>query len=77
MSSTTTSVRLPEALRQRLDQQARRRRVGRNRLVVEALEEFLRGDAETGLREEARRQSLRAGKAETDWAAVAETDAWR
>lgn len=78
MPSTTTSVRLPHGLKQRLDARSRRLKVGRNRIVVEALEAFLSVETSRAQANEARRQSLLAsGITDDGWLAAAEGDAWQ
>ena len=41
----STTIHIPDATLKRIDAIARRRRISRNRLVLEALEEVLAGDA--------------------------------
>lgn len=65
MKSSTTSVRIPEDLRVRLESAAHRLNKGRNRIINEALEEYLDRRDRTRLQAEARRQSLLASR--TRW----------
>jgi predicted transcriptional regulator len=58
----TTSVRLPTDLRRRLEKRAGTLRVGRNRVIIAALERFLASDARADYEAEARRQSLLAAQ---------------
>jgi predicted transcriptional regulator len=61
-ASVTTSVRLPLALRKRLERRAAALRCGRNRLIVAALEQFLEKEARAEYEAEARRQSILAAR---------------
>lgn len=58
----TTSVRLPVELRHRLEKRAAALKIGRNRVIIEALEQFLRKGARSDFEAEARRQSLLAAQ---------------
>ncbi|MGH2577066.1 MAG: CopG family ribbon-helix-helix protein, partial [Actinomycetota bacterium] len=65
LKATTTSVRLPPELRQRLEDTARRLGRGKNWIVVRALEEYLAKGHDRAFIEEARRQSERASEGVT------------
>ncbi|HVW20624.1 MAG TPA: ribbon-helix-helix protein, CopG family [Opitutaceae bacterium] len=58
--TVTTSVRLPVDLRRRLAKRAAALRVGRNRVIIDALEQYLKREARSEFETEARRQSLLA-----------------
>jgi predicted transcriptional regulator len=60
--TATTSVRLPIELRRRLEKRASMLRVGRNRVIIEALEQFLQKSMRSDFETEARRQSLLAAQ---------------
>ena len=62
MASTTSSFRISDELRLRLDEAARRLNKGKNWIVKQALEEYLAHHSRTNLRDEARRQSLLASQ---------------
>ena len=62
LKATTTSVRLPPELRQRLENAAHRLGCGKNWIVVRALEEYLAKGDDRAFVEEARRQSVWAGE---------------
>lgn len=78
VASSTSSFRIPDELKLRLEDAARRTNKGKNWILNRALEEYLDRHSLAHLREEARRQSLLAGrkrwKDETLWEeATAET----
>ena len=78
MASSTSSFRIPDELKLRLEETARRMNKGKNWILNRALEEYLARHSQDQLREEARRQSLLASrrrwKDEALWEnAVAET----
>jgi predicted DNA-binding protein len=79
-TSITTSVRLPKELSRELARKARSTKRGKNWVIKEALELYLLGSSQDTLREEARRQSLLAGKrspADASWAEQGgDTDGW-
>ncbi len=81
LKTTTTSIRLPPALRQRLEDTAQRLGRGKNWIVVRALEEYLAKGDDRAFVEEARRQSVRASAVVTldegFWEEAAETTDWR
>ena len=71
MPSSTSSFRISDELKIRLEEAARRTNQGKNRIITRALEEYLDRHGRRGLWQEARRQSLLAsrktGKAEAGW----------
>jgi predicted DNA-binding protein len=79
--STTSSFRIPEDLRVRLAQSARRLKKPKNRIIVEALDEYLRKTSRETLAAEARRQSLLAsaspGRDDEFWEKLADTRGWK
>jgi predicted DNA-binding protein len=81
VSSTTSSFRIPEDLRVRLDAAARRLKKRKNRIIIEALDEYLRKTSRATLAAEARRQSLLAsahlGKDDEFWEKVVDTRGWK
>lgn len=81
LKATTTSIRIPPALRQRLEDTARRLGRGKNWIVVQALEEYLAKGDDRAFVEEARRQSVRASgvvtRDEGFWEGAAEIKDWR
>lgn len=62
MASSTSSFRISGELRFRLEEAARRLSKGKNWIINQAIEEYLDRHGRTKLREEARRQSLLAGR---------------
>jgi hypothetical protein len=60
--SVTTSVRLPAALRRKVELKAAAAGCGRNRVIVSALELYLKEDEQAAYDTEARHQSLLAAK---------------
>jgi predicted DNA-binding protein len=60
--SVTTSVRLPRELRRRVELKATSAGCGRNRVIIEALESYLREDEQAAYDTEARHQSQMATK---------------
>lgn len=60
--SITTSVRLPRDLKRKIDRKAVSAGSGRNRVIIEALESYLREDGQADYEAEARRQSQLAAK---------------
>ena len=60
--SITTSVRLPRDLKRRIDRKAVSAGSGRNRVIIDALELYLREDDQAVYETEARRQSQLATK---------------
>jgi len=82
-ASTTTSIRLPKALKRELERKARSSKRGKSWVIKEALELYLLGSSHDALRAEARKQSLLVGRHsvrdDADWTdqAAAETEGWR
>ena len=62
VGSSTSSFRLPDDLRSRLEQAATRMNKGKSWIINRALEDYLNRHGKVGLREEARRQSLLASR---------------
>jgi predicted transcriptional regulator len=62
MASTTSSFRIPEDLKIRLDAAVRQLKKPKNRVITEALQEYLDRHSPDALRAEARRQSILASK---------------
>jgi predicted transcriptional regulator len=62
VASSTTSVRIPDDLKDRLESTARRMNKGKNWIIKEALAEYLQRHNMDLLRAEARRQSIAASK---------------
>jgi metal-responsive CopG/Arc/MetJ family transcriptional regulator len=60
--SITTSVRLPRDLKRRVDRKAISAGSGRNRVIIDALEMYLKEDDQATYETEARRQSQLATK---------------
>lgn len=58
--SVTTSVRLPRELRRQVELKAASNGCGRNRVIIKALESYLREDEQAAYETEARHQSLMA-----------------
>ena len=81
MASSTSSFRIPDHLRLRLEETARHLGKGKNWILNQALEEYLSGPGRGGLANEARRQSIlasRTGSADaTFWAKRADSRGWR
>jgi predicted DNA-binding protein len=82
MGSSTSSIRIPDGLRKRLERTAKRLKRGKNSIINEALDEYLRRIDREELAVEARRQSLLASEKdhheETEaWARMADTRGWR
>ena len=64
MPSSTSSFRISEELRHRLEITARSVNKGKNWVLTRALEEYLDRHSQVGLRAEARRQSQLASKSQ-------------
>ena len=64
MPSTTTSIRLPDELRARLERTSRVLKRGKNSIITEAIDQYLRRFDREALIREARRQSLLVRDAE-------------
>jgi predicted transcriptional regulator len=81
MKSSTSSFRISERLRLRLDRLARHSRRGKNQIINRALEEHLAREEAHSLAAEAWRQSLavRGSAAEEDnfWNHLADTEGWK
>ena len=81
MKSTTTSVRVSNELRSRLDQAARQLKRGKNAIITLALEEYLGKFNRQQYLEEACRQSLLASAASDEdaaqWSKHADTSGWK
>jgi predicted DNA-binding protein len=65
MPSSTSSFRVSEELKARLEDASRRMKKGKNRILTDALREYLDRHGRDSLRAEARRQSLIASR--TKW----------
>ena len=80
MSSTTSSFRISDELRARLESAAAQLGKGKNWILNQALREYLERIREDSLAAEARRQSLLAGGRATPeeqfWAAQADDRNW-
>ena len=78
--SLTSSFRLPDELRTRLDRFVRQSKRRKNWIIVHALEDYLDRHEALSLAAEARRQSLLGSKKpqadEDAWASVADTTGW-
>jgi predicted DNA-binding protein len=75
--SVTTSVRLPRELRRRVERKAASAACGRNRIIIKALESYLREDEQAAYETEARHQSRLASKFDTPdsaWDQMVERD---
>jgi predicted transcriptional regulator len=79
--STTSSFRISNELRTRLERAARRLNQGKNAIITLALEEYLDKFNRQWFLEEARRQSILASAAlnedEIQWAKHADTSGWK
>ena len=62
VASSTTSIRIPDDLKVRLDSTARRMNKGKNWIIKQALAEYLQRHNIELLQAEARRQSMAASK---------------
>jgi predicted transcriptional regulator len=62
VASSTTSIRIPDDLKLRLETTARRMNKGKNWIIKEALAEYLQRHNMDLLRAEAQRQSIAASK---------------
>lgn len=79
--NTITSVRLPPALQEQLEQAARTLHRGKSWIIVHALESYLKKLQFKLLAEEARRQSLLAAKEDDEeemrfWEENSDTTGW-
>ena len=79
--STTSSFRIPDGLRDRLDETAKHLKKGKNWIINQALDEYLRKWHREALASEARRQSILANEASTSedvfWADQVDTRGWK
>lgn len=75
VASSTSSFRLPDELKVRLEQAAEQSKKGKNWIIRRALEEYLQRHSEEAFRAEARRQSIAASahkwKDEEFWEKIA------
>jgi predicted transcriptional regulator len=62
VSSSTSSFRIPDELKARLEQAAEQMKKGKNWIINRALEEYLERHSPEAFRAEARRQSLAASR---------------
>jgi predicted transcriptional regulator len=62
VGSSTSSFRIPDDLRIRLDETSRRMNKGKNWIINQAVEQYLERHSQAGLREEAKRQSRLASR---------------
>jgi predicted DNA-binding protein len=80
MASSTTSFRISDDLRLRLEETARYTGKTKNSIVSEALEEYLKSTNYAAIAAEARRQSLAASAASAPedeaWLDAMAADAW-
>ncbi len=75
--TVTTSVRLPRDLRRKVERKAASAGCGRNRVIINALESYLREDEQAAYETEARHQSQLAAKLDrpdTAWDKMVEGD---
>ena len=75
--SVTTSVRLPRELKRKVERKAASAGCGRNRVIIKALELYLREDEQAAYETEARRQSQLAtalDPPDTAWDKMVEHD---
>jgi predicted DNA-binding protein len=75
--SVTTSVRLPRELKRKVERKAASAGCGRNRVIIKALEFYLREDEQAAYETEARHQSQLATKLDspdTAWDNMVERD---
>ena len=81
MKTTTSSFRMSNELRDRLDEAARRLKRGKNSIVIDALEEYLAKLNRSRFLEEARRQSILASASSIEdqdvWLEHADTAGWK
>jgi predicted transcriptional regulator len=79
VASSTSSFRIPDELKVRLDKVADQTKKGKNWIIRRALEEYLERHSQEALRAEARRQSLAAStrkwKDEEFWEKIA-SETW-
>ncbi|MGA2185177.1 MAG: hypothetical protein ABSH47_19335 [Bryobacteraceae bacterium] len=79
--SVTSSIRISAELRARLDEAARQLQSGKNRIIIQALEEYLDKVSRQRFLDDARRQSILASVAGGDdddvWLKHADTSGWK
>ena len=76
--SITTSIRLSPGLRRALELKAKKERRGKNWIISQALEDYLKKDGLTDLEAEAKQQSLIAAQQnEDDWSEGADFAQWK
>jgi len=79
--STTTSVRLRDDLRDRLEETSRRVKKGKNWIITQALEVYLAKLDRKSIADEARRQSLVASAGRTEhadhWSSHTDDRGWK
>jgi predicted DNA-binding protein len=81
MRSSTSSVRIPTDLRERLERASKYLKKGKNSIIVQALDDYLKKTDRATLAEEAKRQSLIAAAAAARqdgfWEAMVDTRGWK
>lgn len=81
MKSSTSSFRISNELRAKLDEAARRLKRGKNAIIVEALQEYLDKVNYQRFLQEARRQSVLASAVSNEdeefWLDQADTRGWK
>lgn len=80
MRTVTSSFRMSQELRKRLEETARTLKMRKNWIIIQALEEYLQKKHRAALAVEARRQSLLAGSESTPeeefWEKQADSSGW-
>ena len=81
MPSSTSSFRISDDLRARLEEACRQIGKGKNWIITRALEDYLDRRQRSNLASEARKQSLLASQADTPeerfWSKQVDTDGWQ
>ena len=81
VKSVTSSIRISAELRAQLEEVAQQLQSGKNRIITQALEEFLAKVSRERFLAEARRQSILASAADEGedefWAQAADTSGWK
>jgi predicted DNA-binding protein len=80
MPSSTSSYRISDKLRRRVEKYASTSGKGKNTVLLEALEEYLERHEAESIREKARRQSLAASHLDRvlpDFTEAMDTDQWK
>jgi predicted DNA-binding protein len=82
MATSISSIRIPNELRDRLERTAKHLKKGKNWIINQALDEYLRKIDRDTLAVEARRQSLvassaKAGEHSEFWEKVSDSRGWR